>query len=218
MMAGIAGATAALATYRDARRSGVGDYIDLSEQAYIASGLEGAIPGYTYRGTVSRRHELSHWGTFDAKDGPILMLCMEESQWERIVEFMGRPAWTELEIFANQRTRHQNYDVLVHFYQEFISEWNAFELFHAGQARRICLAPVMNFEQVASDAHLRARDSFVTVDHPVTGPVEYLAPAVLTTSGRAEIRRPRAAPGRAQRRSTRRGGVCAECADERRRL
>ena len=190
MMAGIAGATAALATCRDARRSGVGDYIDLSEQAYIASGLEGAIPGYTYRGTVSRRYELSHWGTFDAKDGPILMLCMEESQWERIVEFMGRPAWTELEIFANQRTRHQNYDVIVHFYQEFISEWNAFELFHAGQARRICLAPVMNFEQVASDRHLRARDGFVTVDHPVTGPVEYLAPAVLTTSGRAEIRRP----------------------------
>ena len=33
-------------------------------------------------------------------------------------------------------------------------------------------------------------NSFVTVDHPETGPVEYLAPAVLTTSGRAEIRRP----------------------------
>ena len=190
MMAGIAGATAALATFRDARRSGVGDYIDLSAQAYIASGLEGAIPGYTYQGVVRRRYELNPWGTFEAKDGPILMLCMEESQWERIVEFMGHPEWTELEMFANQRTRHQNYDAIIHFYQEFISGWNAFELFHAGQARRICLAPVMNFEQVASDRHLRARDSFVTVDHPETGPVEYLAPAVLTTSGRAEIRRP----------------------------
>ena len=190
MMAGIAGATAALATFRDARRSGVGDYIDLSEQAYIASGLEGAIPGYTYQGVVRRRYELNPWGTFDAQDGPILMLCMEESQWERIVEFMGHPEWTELEMFANQRTRHQNYDAIIHFYQEFISDWNAFELFHAGQARRICLAPVMNFEQVASDEHLRARDGFVTVDHPETGPVEYLAPAVLTTSGRAEIRRP----------------------------
>ena len=190
MMAGIAGATAALATFRDARRSGVGDYIDLSAQAYIASGLEGAIPGYTYQGVVRRRYELNPWGTFDAQDGPILMLCMEESQWERIVEFMGHPEWTELEMFANQRTRHQNYDAIIHFYQEFISGWNAFELFHAGQARRICLAPVMNFEQVASDRHLRARDGFVTVDHPETGPVEYLAPAVLTTSGRAEIRRP----------------------------
>ena len=190
MMAGIAGATAALATYRDARRSGVGDYIDLSAQAYIASGLEGAIPGYTYQGVVRRRYELNPWGTFDAQDGPILMLCMEESQWERIVEFMGHPEWTELEMFANQRTRHQNYDAIIHFYQEFISGWNAFELFHAGQARRICLAPVMNFEQVASDRHLRARDGFVTVDHPETGPVEYLAPAVLTTSGRAEICRP----------------------------
>ena len=190
MMAGIAGATAALATFRDARRSGVGDYIDLSAQAYIASGLEGAIPGYTYQGVVRRRYELNPWGTFEAQDGPILMLCMEESQWERIVEFMGHPEWTELEMFANQRTRHQNYDAIIHFYQEFISGWNAFELFHAGQARRICLAPVMNFEQVASDRHLRARDGFVTVDHPETGPVEYLAPAVLTTSGRAEIRRP----------------------------
>ena len=189
MMAGIAGATAALATFRDARRSGVGDYIDLSAQAYIASGLEGAIPGYTYQGVIRRRYELNPWGTFDAKDGPILMLCMEESQWERIVEFMGHPEWTELEMFANQRTRHQNYDAIIHFYQEFISGWNAFELFHAGQARRICLAPVMNFEQVASDKHLRARDGFVTVDHPETGPLEYLAPAVLTTSGRAEIRR-----------------------------
>ena len=190
MMAGIAGATAALATFRDARRSGVGDYIDLAAQAYIASGLEGAIPGYTYQGVVRRRYELNPWGTFEAQDGPILMLCMEESQWERIVEFMGHPEWTELEMFANQRTRHQNYDAIIHFYQEFISGWNAFDLFHAGQARRICLAPVMNFDQVASDRHLRARDSFVTVDHPETGPVEYLAPAVLTTSGRAEIRRP----------------------------
>ncbi|MDE0224055.1 MAG: CoA transferase [Gammaproteobacteria bacterium] len=190
MMAGIAGATAALATFRDARRSGVGDYIDLSAQAYIASGLEGAIPGYAYQGVIRRRYELNPWGTFDAQDGPILMLCMEESQWERIVEFMGHPEWTELEMFANQRTRHQNYDAIIHFYQEFISSWNAFELFHAGQARRICLAPVMNFEQVASDRHLRARDGFVTVDHPETGPVEYLAPAVLTTSGRAEIRCP----------------------------
>ena len=190
MMAGIAGATAALATFRDARRSGVGDYIDLSAQAYIASGLEGAIPGYAYQGVIRRRYELNPWGTFDAQDGPILMLCMEESQWERIVEFMGHPEWTELEMFANQRTRHQNYDAIIHFYQEFISGWNAFELFHAGQARRICLAPVMNFEQVASDRHLRARDGFVTVDHPETGPVEYLAPAVLTTRGRAEIRCP----------------------------
>ena len=98
-----------------------GDYIDLSQQAYIASGLEGAIPGYTYQGVIRRRYELNPWGTFNAKDVPILMLCMEESQWDRIVEFMGHPEWTELDMFANQRTRHQNYDAIIHFYQEFIS-------------------------------------------------------------------------------------------------
>ena len=48
MMAGTAGAMAALAMAREAARSGVGDHIDLSEQEYTAAVLEAGIPVQTY--------------------------------------------------------------------------------------------------------------------------------------------------------------------------
>lgn len=190
LMSGIAGALAALATYRDARRSGVGDYIDLSVQEYVASVLEGAIPHYTYFGDVRKRYELTPWRNFEAKNGSIFLLCVEPSQWDRLVEFMGYPAWTELEVFGDPRSRLENYDVLDDFYQDFIGTWDVFELFHAGQNRRLCFAPVLNFDQFASNEHLRARNFFTSIDHPLHDGVEYLASAVVTTNGRAPIRLP----------------------------
>jgi crotonobetainyl-CoA:carnitine CoA-transferase CaiB-like acyl-CoA transferase len=193
LMAGIAGALAALAVHRDARRSGVGDYIDFSEQEYVASVLEAGIPIYSYPGMVLLRYHprgLIPWGTFDAKDGPIFLVCVEQDQWERLVEFMGRPEWAELEIFADNRGRAENQDVLHGFIQEFIGRWNVFDLYHAAQKHRICFSPVMSYAQLADDRHLRARDFFVTVDDPTRGAVEYLASPVMTTSGRAPIRRP----------------------------
>jgi crotonobetainyl-CoA:carnitine CoA-transferase CaiB-like acyl-CoA transferase len=46
-MSGVAGATAAMAACSAARRTGVGEFIDFSEQAYTASVLENAIPQYS---------------------------------------------------------------------------------------------------------------------------------------------------------------------------
>ena len=192
LMAGIAGAMAALAMVRDARRSGVGEYIDLSEQEYVASVLEGGIPAYSYLEAVLLRYHqrgLIPWRIFQAKDGPIFLVCVEQDQWERLVEFMGRPEWAELAIFADRPGRAENQDVVHGFVQEFVGQWNAFELYHEAQKHRICFAPVMSLEQLATNEHLRARDFFVTVDHPAHGPTEHLAPAVATTTGRARVRR-----------------------------
>ena len=47
---------AALAVVRDVRKSGVGEYIDVSEQEYVASVLEQGIPYYSYMETVALRY------------------------------------------------------------------------------------------------------------------------------------------------------------------
>ena len=184
-MAGIAGATArARHVSRCAAVGGVGDYIDLSAQAYIASGLEGAIPGYTYQGVIRRRYELNPWGTFDAQDGP-----------DPHALHGGEPMGADRRVHGPpgvDRTGDVREPAHPATRTTMPSSTSTRSSYRAGtrsscsmrgQARRICLAPVMNFEQVASDRHLRARDGFVTVDHPETGSVEYLAPAVLTTTG-----------------------------------
>ena len=193
LMAGTAGALVALATAREARRSGVGEHIDLSEQEYVASVLEGGVPLYSYRNAVLKRFHprgLIPWRIFEAKDGPIFLVCAEQDQWQRLVEFMGNPEWAKLEVFADMRARVENQDLVHQFVQEFIGEWNAWELYHEAQKQRICFSPITNYAQLAGNEHLRARSFFREVDHPGIGPVEHLASPVLAMSGRAAIDRP----------------------------
>ena len=193
MMTATAGALAALALAREARRSGLGEHIDLSEQEYTASVLEAGIPAYSYRDAVMKRTHprgLIPWGIFQARDAPIFLICAEQDQWQRLVEFMGNPAWAQLDLFADRLGRAENQDTVHRFVQAFVGERNADDLYHEAQKRRICVAPVTGYAELATNEHLRERGFFVTVNHPVAGAVEHLASPVLATAGRAPIRRP----------------------------
>ena len=192
MMTATAGALAALAALRDARRSGIGEHIDLSEQAYVAGVLEAAIPAYAYRDLVlkrTHRRSLIPWKMFQTKDVPIFLMCAEPDQWERLVDFMGRPDWAQLEVFTDLEGRAENQDMVHQFVQEFVGQWNALDFYHAAQKHRICVAPIQQYADLAADKHLRAREFFASVDQPDTGPVEHLASPVMTTAGRPPIRR-----------------------------
>ena len=193
MMAAVSAATAALAVARDARRTGIGEVIDFSVQAYVGSVLEFAIHVYTYHGAVVRRtypRSVAPWRIFETRDGAIFLMIMEQDQWGRLVEFMGNPEWTELEVVADMASRGENRDLVHTLMEEFIGKWDTFDLYHAAQQHRICFSPVMTFQDLSRSEHLRARDFFVTVEQPGVGPVEFMAPVVLTENGRATYRLP----------------------------
>ncbi len=193
MMSGIAGAMTTLAVIQDRRTGGVGEFIDLAQQDYVASVLEAGIPIYSYRGDVALRHSersLIPWRTFQAKDAPIFIVCVEQDQWERLVDLMGNPEWAQLDIFADQPSRAENQDMVHSLVQEFVSGWEADALYHAAQERRICAAPVLTIKQMAENPHLRAREFFTTVAHPVTGTIECPASSILGSNGRAGFTRP----------------------------
>lgn len=193
LVGGINGALTALAMCRDVRRSGIGEYVDISEQEYIASALEGGIPTYTYLGNVRGRYAnriSAPWRIYKTKDSSIFLVVIEQDQWERLVNLMGNPDWADLEVFAEKASRGDNADMIDVFVEEFTSEWNTDDLFHAGQKQRVCFAPVAGFDRLIRDEHAQARGFFVPVEHPVVGTVEYFCPTTLTTSGRAEYRRP----------------------------
>ncbi|MCY4014270.1 MAG: CoA transferase [Gammaproteobacteria bacterium] len=190
MMAGVAGAMTVFALVRDRARCGVGEYVDFSVLAYVASVLEFGIHVYTYHGFVIKRtvpRSLIPWRIFDTKDGAIFLACIEQDQWERLVEFMGNPEWATLEVFATPAGRNQNQDVIHTFLEEFIGGWNTFDLYHAAQQKRICFAPVMTFENLATDRHLADRRFFTTLAGDET---RYLAPALLIDDERPQYRRP----------------------------
>jgi len=192
LMSGVAGATAAMAAVSAAHETGVGEFIDFSEQAYTASVLENAIPQYSYQGVVATRYGtrlLIPWGIFECRDRPLFIACMEPDQWDRLVDFMGRPEWATLEIFDTQRGRGENYDVLHGLLQEWLAERDCFETYHAMQRQRICAAPVLDPATMADSPHLAERRFFSDVAHARAGVLPHLAPVPVTDAERLPIRR-----------------------------
>ena len=120
MMAAVSAAATGLAYLRKAQSVGVGELIDFSIQEYICSVLEVAIPVYSYKEQVVSRiypRSLIPWKIFQAKDRPIFIACIEQDQWERLVDFMGNPEWASLEIpssFLARSSPNSIYNALSH--------------------------------------------------------------------------------------------------------
>ena len=168
-----------------ARRTGHGEHVDLSVQESVASLLEAGLVFYTYSEVVSSRHgarALNPWSIYACRDGLIFLSVIEQDQWERLVDFMGRPEWALLEIFEDMPARLANADALQTFMQEWIGGWTVDALFHEGQKRRICFAPVLDMAGVAQQEHLRVRGFFETLEQPGIGAVE-VPGAPFKTSG-----------------------------------
>ncbi|HIF97262.1 MAG TPA: CoA transferase [Myxococcales bacterium] len=186
-MSGVAGAAVAMAIYSTARRTGVGEYIDFSEQAYTASVLEQAIPLYSYTQQVATRYGtrlLIPWSIFDCLDGQLFVVCVEQDQWERLVALMGSPEWSSLEVFSTAPGRSENHDLVHGFVQEWLAEKPVLEIYHQMQEHRICAAPVMGPAEMAESEHLLAREFFVDVEHRGAGRLLHLAPAARSETGR----------------------------------
>lgn len=190
---GLAAAVATLGAYYRALTTGLGEHIDLSVQEFVASFLEQNFVYYTYRGLVASRlgkRLIYPWGIFPCQDGLIFLVCVEQDQWERLVDLMGSPEWATWEIFQDPFMRAENADVLRPYLAEWIRGWTVEELWRAGQERRICFSPVFSMAALARQEQLRARHFFVEVTHPHAGTLTHLGPPYQLREPWWGIRRP----------------------------
>lgn len=190
---GVHAAVATLGAYYHKCLTGEGQHVDVSIQECIAAILEMNFIHYTYGGRETSRlgrRSIFPWCMLDCQDGKIFLICVEEDQWQRLVELMGHPEWASWEIFKDRVTRGQNSDALLPFLQEWAAKWKVMDLYRAGQERRICFAPVNTMADLFASAHLRARQFFVTMSHQVAGTLTYPgAPFKVSEAGWA-IHRP----------------------------
>jgi crotonobetainyl-CoA:carnitine CoA-transferase CaiB-like acyl-CoA transferase len=191
--AALCAATVTLASYFRTQNGGAGEHIDLSVQSYTASFLEQNFIYYTYAERVASRlgrRQLYPWGMFQCRDGLIFILNVEEDQWQRLVELMGNPEWASWEIFQDQLNRSRNHDALKIYLEEWTQQWNVEDLWRAGQARRICIAPVFTMAQMAKQEQLHSRNFFQDVTHPRAGKLTHLGSPYRLEEPWWSIRRP----------------------------
>ena len=165
-------ALTSLAAMRHKLRTGKGQAIDVSEQETIAAMLEMNFMHWTYAGRETSRlgsRVLGPWFLADCQDGKILVLTIEEDQWQRLVELMGNPEWAQEEIFKDRVLRAQNMDALKALMTEWLASWKVTDLYQAAQERRIPFAPVNTMRQMYESDHLLERKYFVQLDQPGMG-------------------------------------------------
>lgn len=173
---GLNGALATLGALFARTQSGDGQHVSVSIQESVAAILELTFEFWPYMGLVASRlgqKPIQPLDFLECRDGWIFLCCVEEHQWQTFVDLMGNPEWASMDLFSDRLTRAQNWDALKLFLQEWAQEQSVDELYHAGQARRVPLAPVSTMADLLASDHLKSRGFFAVIDHPQTGSLQY---------------------------------------------
>lgn len=171
---GLNAAVAGLAALLARARGGTGQHVSISIQECVAAILELTFEFWPYMGLIASRlgqKPIQPLDFFECRDGWIFLCCVEEHQWQTWVQLMGSPEWASMELFENRLARAQNYDALKLFLDEWFRERSVDELYRAGQARRVPLAPVSTMTDLLASDHLKSRGFFAVIDHPAAGRV-----------------------------------------------
>jgi crotonobetainyl-CoA:carnitine CoA-transferase CaiB-like acyl-CoA transferase len=190
---GLNGALAGLAALFARSRTGAGQHVVISIQECVAAILELTFEFYPYMGLIASRlgqKPIQPLDFFECRDGWIFLCCVEEHQWQTWVELMGNPEWASMDLFENRLARAANWDALKLFLQEWIREHSVDELYRAGQARRVPLAPVSTMADLLSSEHLKSRGFFAVLEHPQAGQVRAPGPPYKFSVTPWVIRRP----------------------------
>lgn len=173
---GLNGALAGLGALFARLRTGRGQHVSISIQECVAAILELTFEFWPYMGLIASRlgqKPIQPLDFFECRDGWIFLCCVEEHQWQTWLDLMGRPEWASMELFENRLTRAANWDALKLLLQEWIQEHSVEELYRAGQARRVPLAPVSTMADLLRSDHLKSRGFFALLEHPQAGPLLY---------------------------------------------
>ena len=169
-------AFAALAALRHRNISGQGQHVEVSIQEIMANILA-YFGRYASDIQINRRPganpTLAPTNTYPTKDGFIYMQPSFPRHVEALFKWINSPVFED-DVWKDQAFRRQNGDILNDIISEFTLGFTKLEFASEAQKRHIPVTPLMTIGDLVQDDHLKSRDFFVTVDHPVAG--KYMTP------------------------------------------
>lgn len=179
-LAGLNAAFAVLAALKHRRRTGKGQYIDLSQAEAIACLIGEAIVDYSMNKRVQPRRGNRHpsmapHGCYRCKGDDMwaTIAVSSDAEWTRFCQAIGNPSWTDDERFSDALGRWQNQDELDKRIEEWTSEHDHYEVMHILQKADVAAGALLNPAELLEDPHLKARGFFEVVDRDVVGKYPY---------------------------------------------
>jgi len=174
-LAGVNAAAATLAAAILARRTGVGQTIDISEQEVVAQTIFPALNIYSHTGGVMKRaptglNSLVSSSPMPAADGYIMPSYAGFGEWGSFAAFVEEPELAEERFLtpAGRQEHGAEIDRLVG--PKFVAR-SKHDLFHGGQEWGFTFTAVQTAEDLADCPHLASRGFFIEQHHPVAGTV-----------------------------------------------
>lgn len=169
-------AFAIMAALHHRRKTGKGQFIDMSQAENVMHTLTQAVMDYSMNGriqtTMGNRHPYrAPQGCYPCtgEDNWVTLSVGSDEEFAGLCRVIGREDLISDERFADSLSRYNNQDAL----DEAIAAWSAtqdrIDAFHALQAAGVPAGPVLRAADIFEDPHLKARDDFQVVTHPVAG-------------------------------------------------
>ncbi|MFC1992351.1 CaiB/BaiF CoA transferase family protein [Chloroflexota bacterium] len=175
-VAGMFACLALLSALEYHRRTGEGQYIDVSQVEAMSSLLGDAILDYT--GDGKQTEPMGNSSTRAAPHG--VYRCHGEDRWCTIAVYsnedwqgfkqaLGNPPWAKEVRFATIASRLENSKELDGLVEEWTKEHNAEEIMTLLQEHGVAAGVVQDASDLANDPQLKSRGFFVKLEHPETG-------------------------------------------------
>jgi len=198
-IAGLLACLALLGALEYRRRTGEGQYIDVSQVEAMASLLGSAILEYV---VDSREVEPVGNGSTEAAphgvyrcrgdDRWCAIAVFTDEEWQGFKRALGNPPWAEDRKFATLTSRLKNSEELNRLVEGWTKKRTAEEVMALLQGQGVAAGVVQDASDLANDPQLKERGFFVELDHPELG--KTISDAVPIRLSDTSARYTRAAP------------------------
>jgi crotonobetainyl-CoA:carnitine CoA-transferase CaiB-like acyl-CoA transferase len=194
------GLVAVLAALDHRRRTGEGQYIDVSNLEAGVNCLDTAILDYTVNERIQRRAGNECMvGDLPGAAPHGVYRCLGENrwcaiavgndrEWRQFCDVLGHPAWTREAHFSTVLKRVQHREALNALVETWTSQYPAEAIMTRLQNAGIAAGVVQNAAELASDPQLAHRGQSIWLDHPEVGPQRYDTPAFQLSVSPAQLR------------------------------
>lgn len=164
-----------LAAVHSARRTGIGQFVDVSMADAVLAVCERMVYQHTIQGLTPGPEGNHHpfivpFGMFPAADGFVTIAAQQQSFFEIMCDAIGAADILVDPRFKDRDRRNEHRHELIRTIGERTQCFTKAELMER-LGGRIPFGPVMNVEEIVSDPHFAAREMIVSVEQPGASPV-----------------------------------------------
>ncbi|MCM3711896.1 CaiB/BaiF CoA transferase family protein [Sporosarcina luteola] len=160
--------------------------------------LEFLIAEYDQTGKVRGRSpglagHSSPAGTYETKDGKyVVLVCSTDPTFDRLAEAMERTDMLTDDRYSKNSERLKNDDEVQEIVSNWIREFTLKDLQEKLDSFGVPVSPILSIADIFEDAHYKARENIVEVEHPRLGKVKVpgIVPKFSKTPGAIRYRAP----------------------------